>query len=232
MYTVELPLIFVQGTIPPEQPGEEPSQKYIRTDFVLYDKTWVYSNSVNFKKGDKNAACELYEYYDSDPLFTRISSGMPMSYIPFYDTEHSVQSDRFRCRLHRGTDDFHPADLTVNEMTTVYASKWKIQNGGFTHDDLASRNANPYFQPPYPPNFWFIENGKITHSKLPEPKIFGTWYNNKKLSFVDIPESVKQISDYAFAKTQISIVTIATDCEYSVHSFPEGTVIMRYLGDA
>ena len=229
MYTVELPLIFVQGTIPPEQPGEEPSQKYIRTDFVLYDKTWVYNNTVNFKKGDKNAACDLYEYYDSNPLRTLVSSGMPMSYIPFYDAENHVQSDRFRCRLSRGTSDFHPEDLTVNEMTTVYASKWKIQNGRFAHDELAPCDTTPYFQPPYPPNFWFIDEDKITHSQIPETIYQGAFCDCVNLKKVIIPPSVKYIGEYAFYNTALTAVTIARDCTFFPTSFPPRCTINYYL---
>lgn len=56
----------------------------------------------------------------------------------------------------------------------------------------------------------------------------GTCLGCKNLRSVSIPESVRNIRDYAFFGTSIKMVRISKDCSYSEHSFPEGCVIETY----
>lgn len=120
--------------------------------------------------------------------------------------------------------------LTGNYILQPYpAFYWYVSNNTLRHRDLPSPLTGNYISQPYPAFYWYIDRGKITNRGLHELTPFGTCYNATKLTEIEIPQSVKFISDYAFYHTLIKIVTIATDCEYCEHSFPEGTVIMRYL---
>ena len=57
---------------------------------------------------------------------------------------------------------------------------------------------------------------------------FGCFKDAENLETVTIPQSVSDISDYAFTGTKIKEVTISPDCNYYPNSFPPGTKIKNY----
>ena len=62
-------------------------------------------------------------------------------------------------------------------------------------------------------------------------KGFGAGSNCIELEELEIPKSVKYITDYAFYNTKIKKVKISSDCMYFRHSFPKGTKIAFYKDD-
>lgn len=71
-----------------------------------------------------------------------------------------------------------------------------------------------------------IYDGYPSHNE--EVPSFGAFSNIPTLEKVTIPESVKHIADYAFYNTSIKEVTIASDCEFYSHTFPEDCVVKYY----
>ena len=53
------------------------------------------------------------------------------------------------------------------------------------------------------------------------PEKFGAFANIPTLKKIKIPKTVKFIRDYSFWNTGLKKVTIAPDCKYFEHSFPE-----------
>lgn len=82
---------------------------------------------------------------------------------------------------------------------------------------------------PYPNALWRIENNSYPFALVaPEPSLLGAFANATHLHKISIPKSVKKIGTNAFTNTQLSQVTIASDCEYYDTSFPTGCVITFY----
>lgn len=78
---------------------------------------------------------------------------------------------------------------------------------------------------PYPMMLWQeYDNVLYTNFSLENPLI-GACANTNNVETLVIPESVKYIGTYAFRNTNVSEVTIASDCVYSSTSFPNGCVI-------
>lgn len=90
--------------------------------------------------------------------------------------------------------------------------------------------------------FYFDSNGKIIDSffgnnydenfvitmcptTIPIP---GAFENAQKLRKIVIPESVEKIGTKSFSGTALKSIKIASDCEYSASSFPEGCEIEFY----
>ena len=60
------------------------------------------------------------------------------------------------------------------------------------------------------------------------PEKFGAFSNTPTLTKIKIPSTVKFIQDYSFWNTGLKKVTIAPDCKYFEHSFPEECQIEFY----
>lgn len=104
---------------------------------------------------------------------------------------------------------------------------WKIENGRFTQGLLPDEIPKA-MEKPYPKAMWRLEKDSFTHRLLPDYLYLGAFENTKKLIKVIIPESVKKIGRLGFSRTQLNTVKIASDCEYSESSFPEGCGIEFY----
>ena len=90
--------------------------------------------------------------------------------------------------------------------------------------------------------FYFNSNGKIIDSffgnnydgnfvitmRLTTVLVLGAFENAEKLRKIVIPESVKKIGARSFLGTDLKSIKIASDCEYSESSFPEGCKIEFY----
>ena len=87
-----------------------------------------------------------------------------------------------------------------------------------------------YMSKPYPKSFWRIEEqGEYPCNDLmPELPTLGAFSNATGLKKAVIPESVKYIGREAFRNTQLSSVTIASDCDYYDTSFPKDCTINYY----
>lgn len=89
---------------------------------------------------------------------------------------------------------------------------------------------SPCFTNPYPYVFWYINQARndVTHSGELECQILGAFANATQLQRISIPKSVKYIGTEAFRNTQLTSVTIASDCTYFPTSFPDGCVVNFY----
>ena len=90
-------------------------------------------------------------------------------------------------------------------------------------------------EPPYPKVLPDMEHPQkmegypslmvITHDVIDD---FGAFCRSEKLAKIVIPKTVKHIADYTFYDTNLKKVTIASDCVYYPHSFPEECEVEFY----
>lgn len=118
-----------------------------------------------------------------------------------------------------------PSDITL--CTAEYKTIWHIGDDGLPYNEDAPISAPP-IEAPYPLGLWRIESGEITTGLLPQADELGAFANAVNLMQVSIPRSCKKIGRYAFANTQLTSVTIASDCDYYDTSFPAGCVVNFY----
>ena len=86
-------------------------------------------------------------------------------------------------------------------------------------------------EPPYPSFFWYIESVpqlRLKNGAYKEATNLGAFMHSSNLSVALIPRSVKYIGKTAFRGTQLTSVTIASDCVYFSTSFPDGCVVNFY----
>lgn len=60
----------------------------------------------------------------------------------------------------------------------------------------------------------------------------GAFYSAEFLSEVTIPQSTKEIGEWAFADTMLDSVRISVRCTYADTSFPDGCQIWHYTQDS
>lgn len=91
---------------------------------------------------------------------------------------------------------------------------------------------SPVQESPYPKNMFSCDKDKMfgypAFSTYGEFETFSAFKNAENLAKAVIPESVKYICDYAFWNTALKKITIARDCKYFPHSFPEECEIEFY----
>ena len=89
---------------------------------------------------------------------------------------------------------------------------------------------SPCFTNPYPYVFWYINQARndVTHDNFYNYTPMGACYNCPNLTSITIPTSVKHIGPNMATNTNISSVTIASDCEYESTSFPVGCTVHFY----
>lgn len=108
---------------------------------------------------------------------------------------------------------------------------WVIQNNVLTNTDFIDLPSTPFVgDSPY--TMWRIvsgENSGMPFSPLmAERPLFGAFANATQLKRISIPKSVKYIGTEAFRNTQLTSVTISSDCTYFPTSFPDGCVVNFY----
>ena len=95
---------------------------------------------------------------------------------------------------------------------------WIIQNGVLTNSDFVE---NATFSAPFPKASWQTINRELKTGLIPDIELIGAFANDKNLVKVVIPKSVKAIGENAFRNTNLSSVKIASNCTYSLESFPD-----------
>lgn len=106
---------------------------------------------------------------------------------------------------------------------------WTIGSDGVPVNSNFNSMPN-LWQNPIPLVLWYVDSETNIPNKEYFSKIntLGAFSNAVRLRKISIPRSVKKIGRYAFTNTQLSQVTIASDCEYYDTSFPAGCVITFY----
>lgn len=122
---------------------------------------------------------------------------------------------------------------TDNTLLRDYIPAYDTQNNEYGMYDAAnntfygSSNPNVKFPSGDEMPFKFVD-GKLVHNKETEVIKLGAFCNDRSLSIVSIPRSVKKIGRFAFRNTSLTSVMIANDCEYFPTSFPDGCTINFY----
>lgn len=124
--------------------------------------------------------------------------------------------------------DFLPSEFNELSMTSKYFLK--TNNDYLNGYPSFLKNFPPTQTPPYPRNLLTCEddylNGYPSFRK--EYTTFGAFQFAETLDKIVIPRTVKFISDYTFYGTSIKKATIAPDCKYFEHSFPEECQVEFY----
>lgn len=120
-----------------------------------------------------------------------------------------------------------PSDVTSCTATCVIP--WTMGDDGIPTNDRFIDPVDKSITKPYPQGMWRVtDTGILTQELLTEKIDFGAFSNAHNLRQVSIPKSCKKIGRYAFRNTQLSSVTIASDCDYYSTSFPDGCVVNFY----
>ena len=120
-----------------------------------------------------------------------------------------------------------PSDVT--SCTATCAILWTMGDDGIPTNDRFIDPVDKAIAEPYPQGMWRVTGtGVLTQELLTEKIDFGAFANAHNLTKVSIPKSCKKIGRYAFRNTQLSSVTIASDCDYYSTSFPDGCVVNFY----
>ena len=174
----------------------------------------VLVDFIGYSSKDSSAiVCDLYWY--SSPYKFDISNYSGIKY--------------FRVVLKYSDDStFLPSEVATANAEIEYTPPWIVEDNRLTNIDLPGPLTGNYIQAPYPPFWWYVENGRLTHAGLPEKTLVGAFLGCSNLKTAKIPESVKNIGSHAFAGTALKNVKIASDCSYSDSSFPEGCIIENY----
>lgn len=127
------------------------------------------------------------------------------------------------------------SDITPSEIATATSSMttlpiWGVEDNRLVHDELPEPITGTLMQDPYPPFWWYVEDGdeRLQNRFLAEPSAQGAFYDCTQLKKVEIPETVKYIGEYAFANTALTTVKIARDCTFFPTSFPPRCIIQYY----
>lgn len=125
-----------------------------------------------------------------------------------------------------------PADIASAKIELIVPNAWYMSEEGYPKYSLFPELPTSAMTKPYPKALWRtapqISSGYPFHELLPEVPLLGAFANASELKTVRIPETVKTIGRYAFRNTQLTSVTIASDCEYYDTSFPDGCIINFY----
>ena len=125
------------------------------------------------------------------------------------------------------TNDYLPEPLTA-VMTEPYPLFWWYVNDNKLVTELLPNPLTYYMMSPYPPFWWYVDNNKLKNINLPPVPKMGAFSNCTNLKRATISKNVKYIGDFTFADTDITEVTIASDCSYKDTSFPDGCTINFY----
>lgn len=130
--------------------------------------------------------------------------------------------------------DLTPSDLESLTVELNVKGEWIIQNDKLTNTDFLSTPDKP-FHGDSPYTFWRIDpnaNDGMPYVGLmigvPVLVQDGAFKDATNLVKVRIPQSCASIGRCAFGNTQLTKVTIASDCTHYNTSFPDGCVVNFY----
>lgn len=212
---------FAQGGFYVDTNQDYSSQSEIRTAWipvpaaplsvtVLSDYQWsfVAGNNNNFSRLD-----ESFGYKPSGQVI---------------DTSAYSWINSLRIELHSSS--LSPPQSATIEL--ICENAWYMSEDGYPRYSLFPELPSSAMTKPYPKALWRIghqiNSDYPYHELLPEVPLLGAFANATNLRTVRIPETVKTIGRYAFRNTQLTSVTIASDCEYYDTSFPDGCIINFY----
>lgn len=119
-------------------------------------------------------------------------------------------------------------DVTSCEAVVEETTVWVIGSSGLTNENFEPR-IEYNMASPYPNGLWRIGTNSIPTTELLNNTIeLGAFANATNLRQISIPKSCKKIGKETFRNTQLTSVTIASDCEYYHTSFPDGCVVNFY----
>lgn len=198
-----------------------------RQRFVIgtfYEDVKMLIGSASWKSNTKHS--QVWRYVDAPAGKTlTFTTGSTDIYLVVYVTrENSLYP---RVMLNEGS-----TSEEYEEPTAPLPYWWETNEEGLpTHSYFPATPSNP-MEEPWPYALWRtdpqINSGYPYHELLPEVPLLGAFANAVNLKTVRIPETVKTIGRYAFRNTQLTSVTIASDCEYYDTSFPDGCIINFY----
>lgn len=165
------------------------------------------------------------------------ANGNLVDYIgTWQDNGNTVQLSNTAVKIKiaiRATDNI---DMQPNYITScsIVTSGWIMQNGELTNTDFLSLPDKP-FHGDSPYTMWRIDpnaNDGMPYVPLmigvPVLSQSGAFKDATNLVKVRIPQSCSTIGKHAFEGTQLTKVTIASDCTYYNTSFPDGCVVNFY----
>ena len=213
-----------QGTFSQGNPTES-SSRVRTTDFMAVTPNDTAEFTVYAV--DKNGVqlqCNI-RGYDADKQWISGSS-----FVPYGVTFTSnLPTSYVKLVLKYSSDvDISPSD--IGSCVFVYDDliSWYIINGELTNTNFIDGIQYAVTQP-YPQELWRIGTGGIlTHELLSDKVDLGAFANATNLRQISIPKSCKKIGREAFRNTQLTSVTIASDCVYYPTSFPDGCVVLYY----
>ena len=175
---------------------------YICSCKIWDDQTLVFDLAVNYSVG----GIIMYNDVDDTPITTIGEIAGPVWFMDSNDNLFNIMSP------------------TPVAMDAPYPMEfWTFEGNNLIN--LLNPATIPTSTPPYPMMLWQeYDNVLYTNFSMENPLI-GACSNTNNVETLVIPESVKYIGTYAFRNTNVSEVTIASDCQYSSTSFPNGCVI-------
>ena len=119
-------------------------------------------------------------------------------------------------------------ELLTQVGTAPYPPWWWVITDGEYDNSIAGQVSRQIGTAPYPPWWWYkTDNDEYFSGFMIEFKHYGA-LNYTPVETATIPKSLKNIDAFTFENTQITEVTIASDCTYTNTSFPEGIQINTY----
>ena len=169
--------------------------------------------------------------------YTSDSTTSPVCDLYWYDSPHEFDLTSyssisyFRVVLKYSDNSTLPvSEIASCEIDINY--NWHIGSDGYPTNDQFIPLPEKAMQRPYPDALWRIDsdaNDGYPYNKImPNHVSLGAFANATNLKKVIIPKSCKKIGREAFRNTQLTSVTIASDCVYYPTSFPDGCVVNFY----
>lgn len=227
--TCDLTSIIEQGDI--TSSGNVSDSTRVRTRGRIAIASPTSAKITAISNTGKTLQVDFMGYADS-------STNTPICDLYWYDSPYTFDLSqysgiRYVRAVIKSSDNTNisPADIASVTLEAIAEDAWYMSEDGYPRYSL-SPEPPPLMPKPWPYILWrtdsLINNSYPYHELLPEVPLLGAFANAVNLKTVRIPETVKTIGRYAFRNTQLTSVTIASDCEYYDTSFPDGCIINFY----
>ena len=133
-----------------------------------------------------------------------------------------------------GDDVIHPNMTVYHTPAFTEPFPWIYWNVNSQGNDVIHAGELPYptyaLRQPYPYIFWFTNGSQddVIHYAFRVEERMGACHGGTNIAQMFIPSSVKRIGSYMANDTQLTSVTIASDCVYDTTSFPAGCTVNFY----